>query len=126
VHDRIGRETRAACRRNDAGTPVAKAVPIGRHRYRRVDHQIIAADEIGNPREVDVQVEYHRSGLRTLVNHFESNAYLQSGPRACANEPRSFSQESTRCSTEVNNAVALQNVSRCLLLRVMRYAKLHS
>ena len=65
--------------RNDARAPVAEAVTIGRHRDRRVEHQIVAADEIGHAREVDVEVEDHRGGLRAVVDHFEADANLHHG-----------------------------------------------
>src|SRR5450432_131479 len=76
VHERVGTHARSALRRNDAGAPVAEAVAIGRNRDRRVEYQIIATDEIGRPGEVNIEVEYHRSRLRTVVNHFETDANL--------------------------------------------------
>src|SRR4051794_35484501 len=76
VDERIGPDARAALRRNNAGAPVAEAVTIGSPRDWRVDHQVVTADEIGHAGEVDVEVEYHRGGLRAVVDHFEANVNL--------------------------------------------------
>src|SRR5690348_9999066 len=76
VHDCVGGHTRATLWRNDARAPVAEAVTVTRDRDRRVEHQVVTADEIGNAREVNVQVEYHRNGLRALVDHFKADANL--------------------------------------------------
>src|SRR5438552_3812072 len=80
VHEGAAGDARATPWGNDAGAPVAKAVTIGRYRDRRVDHQVVTADEIGHACEVDVEVEYHRGWLRTVVDHFEADANLHHGP----------------------------------------------
>src|SRR5467141_135709 len=80
VHEGVGGDAHATPWRNDAGAPVAKAVAIGRYRDRRVDYQVVTADEIGHPCEVDVEVEYHRGWLGALVDHFEADANLHHGP----------------------------------------------
>ena len=54
VHDRIDGNAHSPLRRDDAGAPVAEAVAIGCDRNRRVEHQGLTADEVGNAREVDV------------------------------------------------------------------------
>src|SRR5467141_2164484 len=79
VHERAAGDARATPWRNDAGAPVAKAVTIGRYRDRRVDQQVVTADEIGHACEVDVEVEYHRGWLRAVVDHFEADANLHHG-----------------------------------------------
>src|SRR5271166_1908687 len=76
VDERIGRDARAALGRNNAGAPVAKVVTIGCDRDRRVDHQVVTADQIGHAAEVDVEVEYHRGWLRAVVDHFEADVNL--------------------------------------------------
>jgi hypothetical protein len=76
VDNDIGRDACAALGRNNAGAPVAEAVTIRGHRDRRVDHQGVPADEIGHAGEVDVEVEYHRGGLRAVVDHFEADVNL--------------------------------------------------
>ena len=70
-------ETRVRpCGRDNAGAPVAEAVTIGCHRDRRVEHQVVTADQIGHAGEVDVEVEYYRGGLRAVVDHFEADVNL--------------------------------------------------
>ena len=76
VDERIGPDARAALRRDNAGAPVAETVTIGCHRDWRVEQQVVAADQIGHAREVDVEVEYDRGGLRAVVDHFESDVNL--------------------------------------------------
>ena len=73
VDERIGGDARASLGRNNAGAPVAEAVPIGCHRDRRVDHQVITTDEIRHSGEVDIEVEDHRGWLRAVVDHFEAD-----------------------------------------------------
>src|SRR3977135_3455284 len=80
VHDGVGGDAHATPWRNDAGAPVAKAVAIGRYRDRRVEHQVVTADEIGHACEVDVEVEDHRGWLRAVVDHLEADPNLQHEP----------------------------------------------
>ncbi len=75
VDDDVRADARAALRRDDARAPVAEAVAVGGHRDRRVDGQIVAPEEVGDTREVHVQVEDHRRGLRAVVDHFKADAY---------------------------------------------------
>lgn len=73
VDDGIGRNADTALRRDDARTPVAETVAVSRARDRRIEHQVVAADQIGHPREVDIQVENHGRRLRAIVDHFKTD-----------------------------------------------------
>src|SRR5664279_4006190 len=74
VDQRVDGHARATAWRDDAGTLVAEGVPIGRRRNGRVERQIVTAGEIGRARGVNVEVEDHRSWLRTVVDHLEADA----------------------------------------------------
>src|SRR6202011_4550288 len=76
VHHRVRGNARATRRSDDARTPIAEAVAIRRHRYGRIEHQIVVPDQIGDARKVHVQIEYHGSWLRTIVGHLEADANL--------------------------------------------------
>ena len=76
VDQRVGGNARAAGRRDDAGAPVAEAVAVRAHRHRRIDHEVVATDQVRHAREVHVEVEDHRRGLRAVVDQFEAGANL--------------------------------------------------
>src|SRR5579872_1883622 len=55
-------------RRNNPVTPVAEPVAIARDRHRWVTGQVIGNYNIGRPRIVNIQHQYHGSFLRTTVS----------------------------------------------------------
>src|SRR5579862_8059916 len=83
----------AALGSHDPGAPVSEPVAICGNRHARIGSQKIRNDYIRCARVMDVQVQNHRSGLRTFVNQLVTDSDLHTQALYCPSPARAGSVE---------------------------------